>query len=801
MSNLAELIGEVELLRPGLRRRIALSRAALYIERLWPGLWPALCAAGLFLSASLLGIWDSISPFLRIAAMLGVVVVVIWTAQRTFRTVGWPSFAEGRRRLETANGAPHRPLQALGDKPATPLGAREATLWRAHRRHMQQVAEEIGSRPPRAGLLAADPRAFRVAIVLALLVGLVVAGREAPERIAAGFSLDLGGSPRTVLIDAWITPPDYTGRAPIALLSVSDGAVAEAGEGSLIRVPEQSVVSVRLSGGRRSPHLMLGEGEHPFTSTADGVHEIEQTITGGAELAIHQGGIVRARWPLEVVADTPPSVEFVETPAPTPRQALRIDYGFDDDYGVEKVVLGIEKLGGGNAAPLEIELSGGPTRDGAGRLTAFQDLTPHPWAGLLVTARLTAFDAKGGTGVSGKLQFRLPERAFTHPVARQLIAIRRKLIEDPENRAGPARRLAAIAKAPQGFDHDLTVFSSLRAAYWRLKWEERGLAVDQVVKLLWDTALHLEDGRAAVAEAELRRAFEELQEALQSGAEGGALDEMMRRMQEMMANFMAAEAARYDEPPMALPQGRVQAIDGDILERMMEQIRELAAAGQQQAALNMLRQLQQIMENLTRSQAMTEEEYQRLMQANDAAGRLDELAADQRDLLERTSRRSFLNRLRAQNGERIVPLDGLAESQDSLRGMLDGIQSSLEEAGFGQSDKLDKAGSAMGQASDLLREGSGRDAMDAEAKVLDALEEARQALEEALQEAMGRGLASGGGTDPLGRPLPAGARYELPSGEDLQRAHEIMRLLQDRVSDPERSDVERDYLRRLLRRF
>ena len=801
MSNLADLIGEPELLRPGFRRRIGLSRAALYIERLWPELWPAVGAVGLFLSASLLGVWDSVSPVLRIAAMLCLVVAVVWVSQRTFRHIGWPSFAEGRRRLETENGTPHRPLQALGDKPATPLGAREATMWRAHRRRMQRAAEGIGSRPPRAGLLAADPRAFRVAIAIALLVGLVVAGREAPDRIAAGFSLDMGGSPRTVLIDAWITPPDYTGRAPIALLSVSDGAVAEAGEGALLRVPEHSVVSVRLSGGSRSPHLVIGEDEHLFTSTADGVHEIEQPITGGAELAIHQGGTVRARWPLDVVADMPPTVEFTETPTPTPRQALRIDYGFDDDYGVEKVVLGIEKLGEGRATVLEIELSGGPTRDGAAQLTAFEDLTPHPWAGFPVTARLTAVDANGGVGVSGKQQFRLPERDFTHPVARQLIANRRELIREPENRAGPARNLAAIAKAPDSFDHDLTVFSALRVAYWRLKWEERGFAVDEVIKLLWDTALHLEDGRAAVAEAELRRAFEELQEALQSGAEGSAIDEMMRQMQEMMADFMAAEAERYDEPPMALPEGRVQAIDGDILERMMEQIRELAAAGQQQAALDMLRQLQQIMENLTRGQAMTEEEYERLMQANEAAGRLDELAADQRDLLERTSRRSFLNRLREQSGERTVPLDSLAESQDGLRGMLEGIQSSLEEAGFGQSDKLDQAGRAMGEASDLLRQGSGRDAMDAEAKVLDALEEARQALEEALEEAIGRGLAGGGGTDPLGRPLPAGARYELPSGEDLQRAHEIMRLLQERVSDPERSDVEREYLRRLLRRF
>ncbi|MEM7026023.1 MAG: DUF4175 family protein [Pseudomonadota bacterium] len=47
------------------RQRLALARAALGFERLWPALWPFLGILGAFLIISLLGLWSSLPAWLH----------------------------------------------------------------------------------------------------------------------------------------------------------------------------------------------------------------------------------------------------------------------------------------------------------------------------------------------------------------------------------------------------------------------------------------------------------------------------------------------------------------------------------------------------------------------------------------------------------------------------------------------------------------------------------------------------------------------------------------------------------------
>jgi hypothetical protein len=62
------------------------------------------------------------------------------------------------------------------------------------------------------------------------------------------------------------------------------------------------------------------------------------------------------------------------------------------------------------------------------------------------------------------------------------------------------------------------------------------------------------------------------------------------------------------------------------------------------------------------------------------------------------------------------------------------------------------------------------------------------------------------GRDPLGRPgSPSGMdtseSTKVPDEIEIQRAREILRNLQDKLSDPNRPAPEIDYFERLLKRF
>ena len=64
-----------------------------------------------------------------------------------------------------------------------------------------------------------------------------------------------------------------------------------------------------------------------------------------------------------------------------------------------------------------------------------RDFSDHPLAGLPVRIYLEAKDAAGQTGDGEPIEIVLPERSFAHPVARALVALRKRLSDPRERRA------------------------------------------------------------------------------------------------------------------------------------------------------------------------------------------------------------------------------------------------------------------------------------------------------------------------------------------------------------------------------
>src|SRR5690606_5558995 len=105
-----------------------------------------------------------------------------------------------------------------------------------------------------------------------------------------------------------------------------------------------------------------------------------------------------------------------------------LDYAVKDDYGVESLVAIISRrdtAGAGQSMELPLPLPARLPKEAEGR--SFQDLTPHPWAGILVSIELEARDAAGQSGRTEAVELVLPARVFNHPVARRLTELRRDL--------------------------------------------------------------------------------------------------------------------------------------------------------------------------------------------------------------------------------------------------------------------------------------------------------------------------------------------------------------------------------------
>jgi len=822
---------------PRLRRRLWLARAALVWERLWPRLWRPAAVAGVFLAVALLDLLPRLPGGLHALILAGFAGAFLLAARRGPRP-RWPDEAEGRRRLERDSGLRHRPLSGLDDSLALGGDDPAATaLWDAHRSRLRAALSRLRVGLPRAGLAPADPLALRAIPVLLLAVGLSVAGAQAPTRLGRALLPDFTGAeapPPSVSV--WIDPPGYTGEPPRVLAPGPDApadavaATPSSGDaGTAVPVPEGSRVLARVDGLDGAPVLALGGRTLRFERVAGDVWQVEGAVRQPIDspLAVRHRDRTLVSWPLTVVFDQPPTVAFAEPPAAGRRHALTVAYEARDDYGLAGLRLEITRAGkaSGKASDAairrDISVASGEGAEGGLSGVSYHDLTAHPWAGLKVHARLIAEDGAGQTGRSRSVAVTLPERPFTHPVAKALVRLRKDLSRDPTARGPVVTGLKALQQHPEAFQGQVAVALALRLSERRLVYDESRAAVTSAQRLMWQTALALEDGELSIAERELRRAQEALEEALaRDDASEAELDRLMARLETAMAQFLdalrAQQAERLSESGMAPselpPDARV--LEGRELQEMLRRLREMTETGARKAAQEMLGELRSLLENLDLDAnfARLSDEAQ---QAQELLDRLDGLSRAQQRLLDESFRNS-----QEGGGDRGQPRAGdeAAARQEGLRRELGQLLRDLGGALGRIPGPLGEAEQAMRRATRALEQGQPGAAVPPQGEAVEKLRQGRRAMQQAFQRRLrpgpgraGQGRVGGEGSagrDPLGRPTRETGRggqdtgdVKIPNESEIQRAREILDTLRRRAGERDRPELEQDYIRRLLDRF
>ena len=792
----------------GVEARLGQARAAIVWERLWPALWPAAGAAGFDQFLSLIG-FGRIVPgwfhWLAFAVFAMVVGVLLYRAILGLPRVGreW-----AMARVEKESGLAHRPLTALSDQLAgnsNDPGTRE--LWHAHRAAMRRRARKLKFVLPVPGLARKDPWALRSAVALLLFIGLAVAGEQWLLRVEEGVTPELERvAALPASFDAWITPPEYT-RLPPVFLSAAGAKKKEA-----LRVPAGAKLLLRVHGGHRAPVLLLDGEELEVKTVEDSNFEAAAVIGEGitrtehSSLEIRQDGREMASWQLLIVPDQPPAAAFQTRPSVTEQRAVRFDYRVRDDYGVAALEARLKRpeSPGGKPERVALSLPGNRVMDAID--TSYHDLTPHKWAGLEVEIRLAARDETGQTGVSQAVLVTLPERDFTHPVARAIVGERKRLAAEAGQAPAVAAALAAIARDSASYDHDPTVTLNLADASWRLHYNQSEEAIAAVLNQLWDTALRLEDGALSLAQREFRSTYQALLDALSHGAPDAAVTRLMNELEEALDRYMRALQESTAMMSERLPgPGNRNLVRTEDLKRLLDRARELQATGARDAARALLARLHALLENLQR---------------NPVAGGQGEIGQTMRDLRELgqlAGRQQALLDEAFRESQELFPdpteLGGQARDQENLRRSLGDLMTRLGEDGE-IPQPLGKAERAMRGAREALSQGAPRAAMTRQAEALENLREGAESLVADLLErygpAMGQfGAQPGGlgqGTDPLGRPTPFGSgatdRLDMvPDEADTQRARTILQELRRRASQLDRPKAERDYLNTLLRRF
>jgi uncharacterized protein (TIGR02302 family) len=793
----------------GLTARLGLARLALLWEKLWPALWPAAGVAGFFLALALFDV-PAMLPGWAQAALLGIAALLVlgFLVKAAWR-FHLPSRHAAQRRVETASGLSHRPLSAIADKLAGDGNdTTTRSLWQAHQARMATALRRLKIGQPRAGLLRHDPYGLRAALALILLVAAIDAGGDWRLRVERAFHPDfaLFGSTSPIALDIWIDPPQYTGLPPQFLATRSDDAP--------VAVPVGSTVLAQVHGGSATPGLAIDGNTMPMTKIDAGEFKGHAIVAAGSRLAVNQGWHSLGSWPITVIPDHPPRIAFAKPPQASARGALRLEYRASDDYGVEAVKAVITRPDdpSGETIALDLPLPDQHAKEAQG--VGFNDLTPHPWAGMKVRIELIATDALGQTGHSDIVETVLPERTYRNPVARAIVDQRKELAAHPDGREGVAEILADLSARPGLYNDDLVAFLALRTASDRLVLDRDTGALPAVSQLLWDTAVRIEDGRAADSQNDLRQSMQALQDALARNAPQAEIERLLQELQQQIDRYLQALAQQGQQGgAQNQPADPSQTLSGQDLKNLLDRAREMARTGARDQARDMLAQLQDLLENLRAGKPgpMRSGQAQSL-------GAMQDMMHRQQQLLDRSFRQSRGVNPSGQNGAGQGAPGGDAEQQESLRQALSEMMKKLGQQS-GAPGAMERAQRAMQDAVNALKQGRSGDAIGPQTEALDALQQAARALtEQMLGDANGNDLPSQRDMalprrDPFGRLSPDmpesggiddGGDMRLgksASDSAMEHAKAILDELRRRSGERQRPALERDYIDRLLQQF
>lgn len=822
------------------RRMLRLTAAGMVVERVLRAFWP-LWSWVLFLLALLaLGLFDHADVGLvRLCMGLGGAGGV-WALIYGARRFSWPSDHDVRTRLDDT--LPGRPLAAIYDRPVIGADDRASlAIWQVHQARM--VAQLAHARVPGADLRLARYDRFGLRYVALILfcmsLGFGSVGKisEAGQMLQGGTTSAALGAPTW---EGWAEPPTYTGK-PALYLNAQPGDTP-------LPLPQGSRITLRFYGTM---------GALGLTETVSGRGDVGQTHTkdqaaGDAGAATHSFDVVHSGdvridgpggrgWLVQVMPDSPPQIAAL-APSPQPLGAdegqLIVPFEVQDDYGVvsanAEIILDLPRvdrryglqIAPDSRPPLQLALPlpvTGSRRDFIAMLT--EDLSQHPFANLPVTLRLQARDGLGQSGQTPVIALTLAGRQFFDPLAASLIEMRRDLLWSVGNAGRVAQILRAITVDPEDVIENEQAFLMLGVAQDRLQsglqngpssYDLSPELRDEIAAALWDIAVLLEEGDLADAQARLRRAQEQVAQAIRNGASPQDIARLMAELDAAMQNYLQALAEQSDPADgqdTAQNDRAGQQITQDQISQMMARLQALIEEGRMAEAADLLDQINRMMDNMRVTQGAGGSQTQGRQSLRD----LSQTLRDQQGLADDAFR--SLQDQPAQPGENGPPnLEDLGNRQGALRQQLGqqsrelpGGDTAQGQAGLRQLQQADRA---MREAERALRNGDIGQAIDQQAQALGALRQGLRDLGEAMasdaRDPAGNPQIGQSGApssqDPLGRRFGAQGQgatgQEMLQGEDARRqAQELLEDLRNRAGDQTRPDQERDYLLRLLDQF
>jgi uncharacterized protein (TIGR02302 family) len=832
-----------------LRRRIAgkrsLALTAMFLERAFIAALPLLGVIAIYLVASWMGLLRQLPDLAKIVVGIAFLIAFI-CALLPLRQFRKPTRADADRRLEGNSGLPHQAISVQDEVPVS-KDPYSIALWHKHQERMASKIGTIEAGLPAADIARHDPWALRAVIALALVVAWSFSFSNHGGRVTDLLALSQPMVPaKDIRIDAWVTPPTYTGVAPLYL----SGSV-DRDAGSALKVPVNSELTVRISGKDATGAVQF---KPDGGDTVELKPETPEATTGAAKppedsgsatykLRLTADGSVTTgskAYAFALIPDTAPEISFVREPGRALNGALELAFEVKDDYGVTEARAEIVPVEADAAAtplfeppkfPLDLPGSNGKSA----KATVSRDLTEHPLSGKKVRLTLVAKDAGGLEGRSETKEIVLPARGFIELLAGSIVEQRQVFSLDTQN-----IRRALVLNEASTFRADETIpnlshFLLVQSARNRLIFARGTEALTDTAKYFWDIARYIEDGNLSTAEKRLKDAQEKLSEALKNKASDEEIAKLMQELREAMQQYMAELAKRMQNQDMRqMSQQAQRMMRSQDFENMLNQLENLSRSGNREEAQKLLNEMQRMLNNLQTARPR-QQPGQENNPVREQLDKLGKLMQEQQQLMDETHRMEQALRDRMQRGDpeegddQPLSDDGQQSQQDQgqnqeqnqdpqaqqpgdpkqqdmtaeqlrealkqlrskqqqMQKDLKALEKGVAELGMKAPKGFKDAGKEMSESSDALGKPQGQRSVDAQGRALQALREGAGDMMQQLQQMMSQQNQDGQGQ---GMPMPGSAMNQQGRDPLGRKSGQLGSEFDDSVKVPDQIDVQR----------
>ncbi|MDI2113663.1 DUF4175 family protein [Commensalibacter nepenthis] len=760
-----------------IKKAIFLTKINTVIEKYWPIFLSFLSLWGIYLCFGLLGIPQCLPDILRALILLILSISSLGMIIYQIKHIPLPSFKERLQRLEQINKLSHQPLQTLYD---TPVQENSQEVWNHHLKRIYKNFPKLKVNFPR--IFKRYLLLNRIAIVTLCIFTAIFVSHHHSSSSRLLSAMRPGYDDITMplpKIQAWIIPPAYSGTAPIYIKSITE----------TIATDPKARLHIALSDLKQAPDLINPEKNIvlDYISTQqleNNQWQVEGTIQNSGKLEIKSRGRIIATWTFNLPKNLPAQITWT-APIQKSQYDWKTAFPFKatQHYGIQSLTLTVT-LPKDSKHPKENILSYTlPLGDHPKNITQtiYKDLSNSIWAGSHAQAMLSATDVTGQISKSEIVDFTLPKRVFSSPIAQKLDQIRQSYGTDQLSRTDTINALIQLQNIPDTFnDYDLFLNYIGIIYYLENARNNTSQVKTEALSRLWELTIDTEERKnsnseIAKANIEIRAAQANVQEQLDKMQKLGKenitnqdrqeLNRRLERLQNAVAQKMIAMARQNaKDHPQDSDGKEVQFTSTRSFQDMFKEMSKTMENGDMDKAMQQLEYTNQVLSTMRNATAedlkKLEDHVKSQKEMEKLTKDLEALTKKQQDLLNQSYARlnqsvpillrpnQDLNQLStpellkqitpqkpAEKHEQPLPsAEQTAQAQQTLKEELKKIQEQIQAITKQPIQNLDEAQQDMDEAHQFLQDKNDQKAAEAQQKALVDLQKGKQSAKENMQQ-------------------------------------------------------------------